>query len=76
MVRILQSTFDSSGALVRSAHLPVVFQERAEAETFLRGWLQQMFTEGRSGYKQEEDYWWGCDDAPRSELHRYTIEEA
>jgi hypothetical protein len=75
MIQINQATFDQQGALVRSAIMPVTFNSRAEAVAFLRGLLQQMFTQGRSGYRAEEGYWWGCDDPPGSELHRYTIEK-
>jgi len=73
MIRIIDRVLSASGTEVRTEQLPLVFDSRREAVTFLNGFLQRQFTTGRSGYKLEQDYWWGC--AADFELHCYRIEE-
>ena len=75
MILIIDKTLDASGTATRYGPLPVVFHSRREAVTFLNGFLERSFPNGRSGYKAEEDYWWGCDSAFNAEVHHYRIEE-
>ena len=56
MIRVVDQTPDAGGAVIRSAVLPVIFENRSEAVTFLQEMLRRLFTLGRSGYQLEGDY--------------------
>jgi hypothetical protein len=75
MLQIIQTIYDASGALRRREHLPLMFPDRETAALFLETHLEHQFADGRSGYEQEEDSWWGCDRGAELRIHRYMIEE-
>jgi hypothetical protein len=73
MVRIIEETLDSAGTLIRSTEMPVIFESRAEAVTFILHYLNDHFADGRSGYNHGDDYWWGCALESSLELRCYRL---
>jgi hypothetical protein len=60
--------------MIGNEPLSLMFENRSEAAAFLGRYLTDTFARGKSGYRHEDDYWWGCNDEPTLEVHRYTIE--
>jgi hypothetical protein len=73
MFRIVETGVDASGHTDGKCALPLVFNTRAEAVTFISAYLRQIFVDGRSGYRLAEDYWWGCENDSQLRIRRYQI---
>ena len=74
MVQILKMTFDAAGGMVACGALPIRFDTEADATDFMEQYLQMTFGRGKSGYQLEDEYWWGCDESPELQLHRFTLD--
>jgi len=75
MVQILKMTFDSAGGMIVCGALPVSFDNKGDANHFMEHYLSLTFARGKSGYHLDDEYWWGCDETPELQLHRFTIEQ-
>jgi hypothetical protein len=74
MVQILKMSFDSAGGMVACSALPISFDNRADASHFMEHYLVLAFARGKCGYQLDDEYWWGCDETPELQLHRFTLE--
>ena len=74
MVQILKMTFDSAGGMVACGALPINFDTETDASQFMEHYLSLAFARGKCGYQLEDEYWWGCDETPELQLHRFTLE--
>jgi hypothetical protein len=73
MLQILKVTLDARGALVRAVSLPLIFESRDYAIDVMDQFIRSTHENGRSGYNARDEYWWGCDDTPDIQIHRYMI---
>jgi hypothetical protein len=75
MVQIFKMTFDSTGGMVACGAMPISFDSEADANRFMEHYLEHAFAGGKCGYRLDDEYWWGCDETPDLQLHRFTIDQ-
>ena len=74
MFHIVEMVVDSNGIVVDRSKMPLVFDDRSHAVTFISTYLTRAFAGGSSGYRSEDDLWWGREEEGPSQLHCFTIE--
>jgi hypothetical protein len=75
MLQIFETVIDACGQIVSRDPMILLFADRDTAEAFVQDHVERSFARGKCGYDLDGDYWWGCDEPPRTRLHRYTIED-
>jgi hypothetical protein len=73
MIYVIKTILDHTGKEVASEPLPVTFDYAAGATRFLHRYVAQVYADGRRGYENDRQSWWGCDAGPAATLHRYTL---
>ena len=75
MIQVFETIFNADGEMLKRDPIVLVFSDRDTAALFLQTHLGKSFADGRSGYHESDDYWWGCNDGPDLQIYRYTIEQ-